>query len=87
MTITTSTDGEIIAVLVSNVINQFSLESKLVGITSEVGTKLVRCKAILESIFYNTRVFDLRKTMFLMGFLDHVLDNKCEAGLMDGKYC
>ena len=37
---TPSTDGEIIAVLVSNIINKFSLESKLVGIISDGGTNL-----------------------------------------------
>ena len=36
--ITTSTDGDGIAVLVGYVINQFSLVSKLVGITSDGGT-------------------------------------------------
>ena len=34
--ITTSTDGESLAVPIGNVINQFNLESKLVGITSDL---------------------------------------------------
>ena len=46
MPITTSNDGDSIAVLVSNVINQFSLGSKIVGITSDGGTNLTRCKVI-----------------------------------------
>ena len=47
MPITTSTDGESLAGPVSNVINQFSLGSKLVGITSDGETNLAICKAIL----------------------------------------
>ena len=39
-----STYGECLAVLVINVINQFILGSKLVGITSEGRTNLARCK-------------------------------------------
>ena len=46
MPITTSTDGEIIAVTVGNAINQFILVSELVGITSDGGTNLATCKAI-----------------------------------------
>ena len=53
----------------------------------DVGTNLARYKAILESNFNNTGVFDLGKPMFVMGFLAHALDNTYEAGLMDGKYC
>ena len=59
MPITTSTYGESLAVLVGNVINQFNLVSKLFGITNDGGTKLAICKAILESNFDNTGVFDL----------------------------
>ena len=54
--ITTSTDGESLAVTVGNVINQFNLWSKLVGITSYGGTNLARCTAILDSTFDNTGV-------------------------------
>ena len=54
MPITPSTDGESLEFPVSNVINQFILGSKLVGITSDGGTKLDRCKVILDSTFDNT---------------------------------
>ena len=86
MPITTSTDVDSIAVPVSNVINQFSLGSKLVGITSDGGTNLARCKAILESNFDNTVVFDLGGSMFVMECLAHVLANACKTGVMDVKY-
>ena len=86
MPIKTSTDGEIIAVPVGNVINQFNLGSKLVGITSDVGTNLVISKDILESTFGNTGLFDLEKPMFVMKFLAHVLDNAYKSGIMDVKY-
>ena len=66
MPIKTSTDGDIIAVLVSNVINQFSLRSKLVVITSNGGTNLSIFKAILEINFDNTGVFDLGNPIFVM---------------------
>ena len=57
--ITTSTDGESLAVTVGNVINQFNLGPKLVGITSDGGNNLAICKAILESAFVNAGVFEL----------------------------
>ena len=66
MPITTSTDGESLAVTVGNIINQFNLGLKIVGITSDDGTNLAACKAILEITFDNTGVFDLEKTIFVM---------------------
>ena len=66
MPITTSTDGESLAVLVDNVINQFNLGSKLVGITSDGGTNLATCKVISEINFDNTGVFYLKMLMFVM---------------------
>ena len=85
MPITTSTFGESISVTVGNVINQFNLGSKIVGITSDGGTNLVRCKAVLESTFDNTGMFDMENPMFLMECLAHVLANACKAGVMDIK--
>ena len=82
MPITKSTYGESISVLVSNLINHFSLGLKLVGITSNDGTNLARCKGILESNFYNTGVFELVKHMFMMECLSHVLYNTCKEGVM-----
>ena len=81
--ITTSTYGGSISVMVGNVINQFGLGSKLVGVTRSGGTNLVRCKAILEITFDNTGVFDLGEPMFVMDFLAHVLANSRKSGLMD----
>ena len=66
MPIATSTDGEILAVLFGNVINQFNLGSKLLGITSDGRTNLVTCKTILESNFDNMGLFDLENPMFVM---------------------
>ena len=77
--ITPSTDGESLAVPVSNVINQFNLGSKLVGITSDGGTNLATFKAILESTFENTGVFDLENSVFVMDCLAHVLANFSKA--------
>ena len=74
MLITTSTDGESLSVPVSNKIKQFSLWSKLVGITSDFRTYLVICKAILESNFDITGVFESVKPMFVIKCLSHVLD-------------
>ena len=63
MPIKTSTDYDIIAVPVGNLINQLNLGLKLVGITSDRGTNLVRYKTILEITFSNTGVFNLEKHM------------------------
>ena len=82
----TSTDGENLAVPVGNVINQFNLGSKLVGIASDVVTNLARCKDILESTFDNIGVFDLEKSMFVIDLLSHVLANACKARLIDMRY-
>ena len=86
MPITTSTDGESFAVPVINLINQFSLVSKLVGITSYGVNNLARCKFILKSSFYNTGVFDLVKPMFVINCHAYVLSNACNVGLLDVKY-
>ena len=85
MPITTSTDLESLVVPVGNGINKFGLGSKLVGITSDGGTNLSRYKAILESNFDNTRVFDLEMLMFVMECLDYVLANACNSGEIDVK--
>ena len=66
MPITTSTDGKSLVGTVSNVINQFSLGLKPVGITSDGGTNLAIRNAILEITFDNTGVFDFGKPMFVM---------------------
>ena len=76
--ITKSTGGESLSVPVSNAIKQFNLGPKLVGITSDGRTNLSRCKAILESTFDNTGVFDLGKPMFVMECLYHILASACK---------
>ena len=82
MPITTITDGEILVVLVSNLINQFSLGLKIVGRTSDGRNNLAIFKVILESTFDNTGVFYLGNPMFVMEGLAHVLANEYKAGLM-----
>ena len=86
MRITASTDGDIILVLVGNIINQINLVPKIVAITSDGGTNLEICKAILESNFDRTGVFDLEKPMFVMDCLAYVLDDAFKEGVMDMKY-
>ena len=83
MPITTSNYGESLAVPVGNVINQFNLVSKLVGIASNSENNLARCKDILESTFDNTEVFDLERPIFVMECLAYVLANACKALAMD----
>ena len=80
--VTTSTYGESLVVPVVNLINQFGLSSKLVGINSDGRTNLARCKSILESNFDNTVVVDLGNTMFLMECLSHVLTNSSNEIVM-----
>ena len=75
MFITTSTYCESHEVLVSNIINQFTLGSKLVSIACGGGANLAICKAIFESDFDKTGVVELGKPMFVMGCLSHVLSN------------
>ena len=75
MPTTTSTDTVSISFPVSSVIKHFILGKKLVGLTSDGKTNLVIYKAILESNFDNTGVFDSGKPMFMMKCLAHVLAN------------
>ena len=56
MPITIFTGGDSLALPLSSVINQFSLVTNLVGITSNEGTNLERYKEILESNFDNRGV-------------------------------
>ena len=49
--ITISTDGESLAVLVVNVINQFNLWSKRVGITSDGGTNQANARKFKRVLF------------------------------------
>ena len=86
MPITISTDGDSIAVPVGNVINQFDLVSKLVGITSDGRTNMSTWKSILESTFDNTVVFDLENSMFVMDCLAYLLANSHKAGVICVKY-
>ena len=74
MLITKSIDGKSLIVPVNNVINQFSLGSKLFHITSDGGTNLARYRAILEM-----GVFDLVKPMFLMQLISNLLSNSCKS--------
>ena len=66
VTLTSSTDGDSLEVLLSDVINQFSLGSKIVHIPSDGGPNLARCKAISESTFDNMGVFDLGIPLFVI---------------------
>ena len=86
MPITTSTGGETLEVPVIPVINQCSLGLKLFCITIDGRTNLARCKAILESTFDNTGVFDLGIPLFVIECLAHLLANKCKTVVMDMRY-
>ena len=46
---------------------------------------MATCKAILESTFDNTGVFDLENPMFVMECFAHVLANACKSGVMNVK--
>ena len=84
--ITTSNNGDSLAVPVSNVINQFGLGSKTVYITCDGRTNLAICKAILESIFEHTGFFELGNTVFVMKCFAYVLSNACKSGVMYVQY-
>ena len=83
--ITTSTDGEILAYTIVNVIHQFNLVSKLVGITSDGKTNLATGYDILESSFDNMGLFELKNPMFVIECLSHILSNSCKAVVMDAE--
>ena len=76
---TTATDGVSLYLSVMEVVDNFCLEAKIVGITSDGGGNLWVCMEALESKYTNDSVFFSPKPLFTMECLSHILSGACKA--------
>ena len=74
---TTATDGVSLSLYVMEVVDEFSLESNIVGITNYGGINLWVCREALDSKYTNEYVFPPPKPLFTMDRLAHVLAGAC----------
>ena len=78
---TTATDGVSLYLSVMEAVDNFGLEAKIVGITSDGGGNLRFFREALESKYTNDPVFSPPKTLFTMYCLAHILAGACKAGV------
>ena len=69
---TTDTDGVSLSLSVMNMVENFGLEEKIVGITSDGGGNIRVCREALESNYTNESVILPPKTIFTMECLAHI---------------
>ena len=82
---TTDTDGVSLSLSVMEVVENFGLEAKIVGITSDSGDNLWVCKEALESKYTNDSVSPPTNPLFTMECLAHILAGDCKAGVQSSK--
>ena len=70
---------------VMEVVDNFSLEENIVGITSGGGRNIQVCREALESKYRNDSVFPLPKPLVTMDCLGHILAGYCKAGVQSIK--
>ena len=78
---TATTDGVSLPLSVIEVVENFGLEAKIVGITSDGGGNLRVCREALESKYNNDSVFPPPNPLFTMECLAHILAGACKAGV------
>ena len=78
---TTDTDGVSLSLSVMEVVEIFSSEAKIVGITSDSGDNIRVSREALESKYTNDSVFSSPKPLFTMECLAHILAGACKAGV------
>ena len=69
---TTATDGLFLSLYFMEVVENFGLEAKIVGITSDGGGNLRVCREALESKYTNDYVFSPPNPLFSMECLAHI---------------
>ena len=70
---TTATDGVSLSLFVMEVVENFGLEAKIVGITSDGGSNLRVCREAIESKYTNDSVSSPPDHLFNMDCLAHIL--------------
>ena len=81
MSSTTATDGVSLSLSVMEMVENFGLETKIVGIMSDGGGNIRVCREALESKYTNDSVFTPPKPLFNMECLAHILAGACKAGV------
>ena len=78
---TTATGGASPSLSFMEVVDNFGLEAKIVGITSDGGGNFWVFREALESKYTNDSVFPPTKPIFSMECLAHILAGACKAGV------
>ena len=82
---TTDTYGVSLSLSVMDVVENFGLEAKIVGIKSDGGGNICVCRETLESKYTNDSVSTPPKTLSTMECLAHILAGACKAGVQSIK--
>ena len=67
------------------VVENFGLEAKIVGITSDGGGNLWVCREALESKYTNYSALTPPKPLFTIECLAHILEGACKVGVQSIK--
>ena len=78
---TTAPDGVSLSLSVMEVVNNFGLEAKIVGITIDGSGNLWVCREAPESKYTNGSVFSPPNPLFNMEGLAHTLAGDCKTGV------
>ena len=70
---TTDTDGVFLSLSVMELVENFDLDTKIVGIMSDSGGNLWVCREAMESKYTNDSVSPPPKPVFTMECLAHIL--------------
>ena len=81
MPYTTATDGISLSLSVMKVVDKFSLEAKIVWITSDGDGSIQVFREALESTYTNESVFPPPNPLFTMECLAHILEGACNVGV------
>ena len=76
---TTATDGISLSLSVMELVENFGLEAKIVGITSDGGGNIRVCREALESKYTNDYVPPPPNPLFNMERLAYILAGDCKA--------
>ena len=85
MPATTATDGVYLHLSDMEVMENFGMEAKIVGITSYGGGNVLVCREAMDLKYTNESVFLPTKPLFTMEYLAHILSGDCKAGLQSIK--
>ena len=85
MPYTTDTDGVSLYLSVMEVVENFGLEAKIVGINSDGGVNIRVCREALDLKYTNDSVSPPPNPLFTMECLAHILSGDCKVGVQSIK--